>query len=107
AETLQAELSLPQGGLARIHPGQSVRLLLEAFPYQRYGVRGGTVRWASPSGVGTRETAPSPGCVGLDGQAGAAGGERSPLLGGLRGMAPVLVGRRALVEYAFEPLRQL
>ena len=107
AETLQAELSLPQGGLARIHPGQSVRLLLEAFPYQRYGVRGGTVRWASPSGVGTRETATFSVLVDLDEQAVAADGERRPLLAGMRGMARVVVGRRTLVEYAFEPLRQL
>ena len=107
AETLQAELSLPQGGLARIHPGQSVRLLLEAFPYQRYGVRGGTVRWASPSGVGTREAATFPVLVDLDEQAVAADGEQRPLLAGMRGTARVVVGRRTLVEYAFEPLRQL
>ncbi|MCM3875301.1 MAG: HlyD family efflux transporter periplasmic adaptor subunit [Thermoanaerobaculia bacterium] len=107
AETLQAELSLPQGGLARIHAGQSVRLLLEAFPYQRYGVRGGTVRWASPSGVGTRETATFPVLVDLDEQVIAADGERRPLLAGMRGTARVVVGRRTLVEYAFEPLRQL
>lgn len=107
AETLQAELSLPQGGLARIHPGQSVRLLLEAFPYQRYGVRGGRVRWASPSGVGVRETATFPVLVDLDEQTVAADGERKPLLAGMRGTARVVVGRRTLVEYAFEPLRQL
>jgi membrane fusion protein len=107
AETLQAELSLPQGGLSRIHPGQSVRLLLDAFPYQRYGVRGGRVRWASPSGVGTRETASFPVLVDLDEQAVPADGERKPLLAGMRGTARVVVGRRTLVEYAFEPLRQL
>jgi multidrug efflux pump subunit AcrA (membrane-fusion protein) len=107
AETLQAELSLPQGGLARIHPGQSVRLLLEAFPYQRYGVRGGRVRWASPSGVGSRETTTFPVLVDLDEQAIPADGESRPLLPGMRGTARVVVGRRTLVEYAFEPLRQL
>jgi len=107
AETLQAELSLPQGGLARIHPGQSVRLLLEAFPYQRYGVRGGTVRWASPSGVGNRESAAFPVLVDLDEQTVTADGERRPLLAGMRGMARVVVGRRTLIAYAFEPLRQL
>ncbi len=107
AETLQAELSLPQGGLARIHPGQSVRLLLEAFPYQRYGVRGGRIRWASPAGVGTGETATFPVLVDLDEQAVVTDGERKPLLAGMRGTARVVVGRRTLVEYAFEPLRRL
>jgi len=107
AETLQAELSLPQGGLARIHPGQRVRLLLEAFPYQRYGVRGGSVRWASPSGVGAGDAATFPVLVDLDEQAVPADGESRPLLAGMRGTARVVVGRRTLVEYAFEPLREL
>lgn len=107
AETLQAELSLPQGGLARIRPGQKVRLLLDAFPYQRYGVRGGTVRWASPSGIGSHEASTFPVLVDLDEQSIVADGERRPLLAGMRGAARVVVGRRTLVAYAFEPLRQL
>ena len=37
-ERLQAELTIPQSGLALIRPGQPVKLLYDAFPYQRYGV---------------------------------------------------------------------
>ena len=48
-ERLQAELTLSQGGLSRTRPGLPVKLLYESFPYQRFGVRNGTLRWASPS----------------------------------------------------------
>ena len=44
-EQLQAEVSVTPTGTGRIEPGQPVRLLYDAFPYQRYGIKHGTVRW--------------------------------------------------------------
>ena len=38
-ERLQAELMVPQRGLALLRAGQPVKLRYDAFPYQRYGVR--------------------------------------------------------------------
>ena len=38
-DQLQADVVVPQAGLGRLRPGQGVKLLYEAFPYQRYGVR--------------------------------------------------------------------
>lgn len=51
-ETLQAELMVPQRGMALVTAGQAVKLQYDAFPYQRYGVRYATVRWISPTSSG-------------------------------------------------------
>ena len=48
-ERLQAEVNVTPSGTGRIEPGQHVRLLYDAFPYQRYGIKHGTVRWVSPA----------------------------------------------------------
>ena len=107
--SLQAELRLPQRGLALVRTSQPVKLMYDAFPYQRYGLRFATVRWVSP--------ASSPD---LDGsfrafaelQAGDSGGlgpdgTRTPLAPGMAGRAAIIVGRRSLLSYAVEPIRQI
>jgi membrane fusion protein len=48
-EALQAELHLPERGMALVRLGQSVKLLYDAFPYERYGVQYGTLKWLSPA----------------------------------------------------------
>ena len=54
-EPLQAELMLPERGMALVRLGQPVKLLYDAFPYERYGVQYATLRWLSPaSTVGPR-----------------------------------------------------
>jgi len=107
-ETLQAELDAPQTGLSRILVGQPVRLLFDAFPYQRYGTKSGKVRWASPAGMVSGPAVTTfPVVVDLDDQNMEVGGVRIPLLAGMRGTARVVAGRRTLIEYAFEPIRVL
>jgi membrane fusion protein len=102
-ERLQAELAIPQGGMALLRPGQRVKLLYDAFPYQRYGARAATLRWISPAKVGDGFRA----FADLERDNVVVQGERRPLAPGMGGTARVVVGRRALVSYAFEPLRQL
>jgi membrane fusion protein len=104
---LQAEVRLPQLGLALVRPGQPVKLMYDAFPYQRYGVRYGTVRWVSPASGGSGEHATFRVFVDLDESTLSIQGERRPLAPGMGGRAAVIVGRRSLVSYALEPLRQL
>jgi multidrug resistance efflux pump len=113
-QRLQVEMSLNQQAVARVHIGQGAKLLYDAFPYQRYGVRFGNVRWVGPATVGpTRD----PAIVG-DPQAFRAlidpsdttinvRGEPQPLLVGMRGHARVVTGQRTLISFAFEPLRAL
>ena len=84
-----------------------VRLLYDAFPYQRYGIRYATVRWVSPATVLVKERPVFRVLAEVEEQAVRIKGESRPLLAGMGGRADVVVGRRSLISYAFEPLRQL
>jgi membrane fusion protein len=118
-ERLQAAVTLPQAGVARLREGQSVKLLYDAFPYQRFGVRIGRVRWVSPAPTtAAASTRASDGgasgsdvafraLVDLEDTGDRPPGRPLPLLAGMGGTARVVVERRALVSYAFEPIRQL
>jgi membrane fusion protein len=106
-EPLQAALHLPERGMALVRLGQPVKLLYDAFPYQRYGVQYGTLKWLSPAssagstGTGFRALAElGANTVGVQGQ-------RRAVLPGMTGRAAVIVGRRSLASYAVEPLRQM
>lgn len=102
-ERLQAQLTLPPAGVGQVRPGQSVKLLYDTFPYQRYGVRHGTVRWVSPAAVGDQFRV----FADITDAAIQVKGEARLLTAGMGGRADVIVGRRRLVAYAFEPVRQL
>ncbi len=106
-ETLQAELTLPQSVTGRIRQGHGVKLLYDAFPYQRYGVRYATVRWLSPAATGTAAGVSFYGFADIDPAPIMVDGEPRTLREGMRGTARIVVGRRSLLTYAFEPLRQL
>jgi membrane fusion protein len=102
-DTLQAELALPQAGAGRVRPGHPVRLLYDAFPYQRYGTRSATISWISPVSArsGWRAFATlDPGAFIVDGAPRA-------LVPGMAGRARVIIGRRSLASYALEPIRRL
>jgi membrane fusion protein len=107
-QTLQAELTLPQDGMALVRAGQPVKLLYDAFPYQRYGVRQATIRWISPESVGEKEGASAfRALADLRDTVVLVHGKPRPVVSGMGGRARVIVGRRSLISYAFEPLRQL
>lgn len=48
---LVAEVEIPNGQIGQIKPGLPALLLLDAFPYQRYGVVKGTVISVSPDAI--------------------------------------------------------
>jgi multidrug efflux pump subunit AcrA (membrane-fusion protein) len=106
-DRLQAELTVNQSGMGRIAPDQRVRLLYDAFPYQRHGIRYGTVRWTSPASEAALVGGTFRVLVDNDDEAIWADGQRRTLLAGMGGHAEVVVGKRSLLEYAFEPLRRL
>jgi biotin carboxyl carrier protein len=106
-ERLQAEVSVAPSGAGRIKPGLGVRLLYDAFPYQRYGVKHGTVRWVSPASVVVKDRLVFRVLVDLDEHAVRVRDETRVLLAGMGGRADVVVGRRSLISYAFEPVRML
>jgi membrane fusion protein len=85
-----------------------VKLLYDAFPYQRFGIRRGRIRWLSPAAsVAVGDTSGFRGLIDLDQAAVRVDGQPRPLLAGMTGRARVVVDRRSLISYAFEPIRQL
>ncbi len=106
-EQLQAEVSVGPGGAGRIEPGQVVRFLYDAFPYQRYGIKHGTVRWVSPASVTVKDRTVFRVVADLEDRGVRVRGENRPLLAGMGGRADIIVGRRSLLSYAFEPIRML
>jgi len=107
AATPRARVVLQEQGLSRVAAGQGVRLFFEAFPYQRYGTITGTLAWVSPAAVASQEgqnfiALVSPGQTSVR-----VGQTTRPLQVGMKGEARIVVGQRRLIEYAFEPIRQL
>jgi multidrug efflux pump subunit AcrA (membrane-fusion protein) len=106
-DRLQAELMVPQRGLARLRAGQAVKLRYDAFPYQRYGVRYATLRWISPASSAPATGSSFRALADLDEQTLRINGEPRTVLPGMGGVASIVVGRRSLASYAIEPLRQM
>ena len=103
----RVRLLLQEDGVPKLAPGQKVRLFFEAFPYQRYGTITGKLEWISPAAVNSPEGQRFTGRASLDQTAFRTLGQERPLRVGMKGEARLVVGTRTLVEYAFEPLRQL
>jgi len=104
----RARMTVNEAGLPRLAVAQRVRYFFEAFPYQRYGTITGKVDWISPSAVSTTEGSRFVALGSLDSyEISSRAGRALPLRVGMKGDAHVIVGGRTLIEYAFEPIRQL
>lgn len=119
---LQAQLYAPSSAVGFIRRDQAVRLRYQAFPYQKFGHHEGQVVQVSrtplqPSelaglplrmtGIGTFTTTNEPLyriTVALDAQSVQAYGEAQALVPGMQLDADVLLDRRRLIEWIFEPL---
>lgn len=106
-ETLLAELRVPEAGIGKLKTDQGVKLKYDAFPYQRYGVRHGRVALLSPAAVETKEGASFKVQVEIADSEMIVHAQSRPLLPGMSGKAEIVIGNRSLIEYVFEPLRQL
>jgi multidrug efflux pump subunit AcrA (membrane-fusion protein) len=102
----RARLLVEEGGVPKLKEGQQVRFFFEAFPYQRYGAVNGTLEWISPAAVASADGSRFVALASIGEQTGRRG-KPLPLAVGMRGQARVVVGRRTMIEYAFEPIRQL
>jgi multidrug resistance efflux pump len=104
----RARMTLSEAGLAKLAIAQRVRYFFEAFPYQRYGAVTGKLDWISPSAVTTTDGTHFVALGSLDRyEISPRAGQVLPLRVGMRGQAHIIVGGRTLIEYAFEPIRQL
>ncbi|WP_324617344.1 HlyD family secretion protein [Microvirga alba] len=109
---LQAELFVPSRAIGFVEPGQRVRLMIDAFPYQRFGAYSGTVDAVSqailaPSEVFGRVPLKEPTyrvIVRLDRQTIDAFGRQVALQPDMTVQADIVLQARSLVAWLFEPL---
>ncbi|MDJ0850758.1 MAG: HlyD family efflux transporter periplasmic adaptor subunit [Myxococcota bacterium] len=106
-DPLRAKLTVPQADVARLEPGQGVKLLYDAFPHERHGVRFGTLRWVSPASIEENGTRVFRALADVDDESIVVKGKERHLMAGMGGRAKIVVGRRTLLSYAFEPLQRL
>ncbi len=111
--TLQAELFIPARAIGFVTPGQGVRILYEAFPYQHFGTHGGRIARVSQTMTSGTEVAgpvtlPGPAyraVVELDQTWIEAYGKRVPLQPDMLLRADIILERRTLVDWILDPLR--
>lgn len=114
---LEAHLHAPSRAIGFVRAGQEVRLRFPAFPYQKFGSHRGRVTAVSRTALSPAELGYGPADgpreplyrirVALDGQSVRAYGRPEPLQAGMRVEADVLLDRRRLIEWVFEPLASL
>ena len=112
---LHAELIVPTRAIGFVKPGQEVVLRYDAFPYERFGQYRGVVTnigrnvWTPGEHIGP--LAPKEPVyrvdVNLERQAVAALGQEFPLRAGMLVNADLLLEKRTLFEWVFEPVLQL
>lgn len=104
----RARMTLNEVGLPKLIVTQRIRYFFEAYPYQRYGTVTGKLDWISPSAVTSTDGSHFTALGSLDRyDISSRAGKILPLRVGMRGDAHIIVGSRTMIEYAFEPIRQL
>ncbi|MFT6436957.1 MAG: membrane fusion protein [Candidatus Azotimanducaceae bacterium] len=109
---LQAELYLPGHAIGFIEPGQTVNLLYDAYPYQQFGSYAGVLSFISSHPITANDTKsllPSrdafflakviPSATSIS-----AYGKAVALKEGMSLKADIVLDRRSLLEWLFEPL---
>jgi len=106
-EQLVAELTVPESGVGKLKLDQGVKLKYDAFPYQRYGLKYGKLSWLSPAKGEGETTRDFKARVELTEKEITVKGQPRPFAAGMSGVAEIVVGKRTLISYVFEPIRQL
>ncbi len=122
-EPLQAEVMINNDDVGFVHEGQSVKLKLAAYPFQKYGMVDGTVTHVSadasdgqgqakqnqPNQNGTNnptnEQAGYKAIVTLNKQALTASGKTFNLAPGMQVAAEINQGKRTIMEYLLSPVQ--
>jgi membrane fusion protein len=112
---LQAEMLVPTRAIGFVTKGKEVILRYEAFPYERFGQYRGVIAdvsqtvWSPGDKIGpltVREAAYRITAT-LDKQTVSAMGQEIPLRSGMLVNADILLEKRSLLEWIFEPILQL
>jgi membrane fusion protein len=109
---LEAELFVPTSASAFIKPGQEVRLLYDAFPYQRFGSGTGRITQVSQSSLAPGDMPTPMGLlepvyvvrVTLNNATVTAFGDKVALKPGMTLKANVMLEERSIFAWIFEPL---
>lgn len=111
---LEAEVRVGDLDAGRVRVGQSVRLKLAAYGFQRHGTLGGTIRHVGPdASAGTESPADAArgegaggyrAFVALDADVLEYAGERLPVIAGMLVSAEVHLGTRTVLETLFAPV---
>lgn len=108
----QVELFVPSRAIGFVEPGQTVRMRLDPFPYQRFGIYEGKVKVISkhamlpnelPVPLEIKEPVYSI-IVELDYQYVTAYGKKFPLQAGMSLDADIILDRQSLIARIFDPL---
>jgi membrane fusion protein len=112
---LQAQLFIPVRAIGFVEVGQDVRILFDAFPYQRFGTYHGRIVKVSQTvlldsdvagPIALKEPAYSA-TVALDRPDVTANGKKIPLQPDMSLRADIILEKRTLVDWIFSPLRHL
>jgi membrane fusion protein len=112
---LQAELFIPVRAIGFVEVGQEVRLLFDAFPYQRFGTYHGKIVKVSQTvlldsdmdgPIKLKEPAYTA-IVALDRPDITARGKKIPLQPDMSLKADIILEKRTLVDWIFSPLREM
>jgi len=113
---MQAQLLVPSRAIGFIEPGSRVVMRYQAFAYQKFGQQYGHVTDISRSALSPADVATLIGerpqtaqpmyrvQVALDSQHVLAYGKPEPVRPGMALEADILIDRRRLIEWVFEPL---
>jgi membrane fusion protein len=109
---LQAELLVPTRAAGFVHPGQDVRILYDAFPYQNFGTYYGRIVRISQTILTGAEASATVGLnepaykvdVKLDRPDVDAGGKKVPLQSGMLLKADIILEKRPLITWLVNPL---
>lgn len=114
---LLAHLYVPSRAVGFIEPGRSVLVRYQAFPYQKFGQHSASVQTVSKAALSAQELASLGLTAGgdslyrvivkLDMQHVMAYGNPQPLQAGMQLEADILLDRRRLIEWVFEPVFSL
>ena len=109
---MEVELFVPARAIGFLQHGERARLLYDAFPFQRFGAYGGTVTSVAETMVLPTDIAEPVSLkeaaykvrVALDRQSVDANGRLVPLQPDMTLVADIILERRPLIEWLFEPL---
>lgn len=119
-DALRAEVWVANEDVGFVHVGQTVKLKVAAFPFQKYGLIEGVVEHLSADAAESSANGNGPpgrradgsvpplykATVAFAGSSLSADGRRYPLAAGMQASAEIGLGRRTVAEYLLSPLQR-